>query len=165
MNGERVDVVGETKLRRAEERRRIAIEIACRHAKEKPESYYAEPFQPHEWVIAAIESVLDNAWLVGDMFHDKITAEQAAVIEWQHGKGAEAGMQWIANGLFGPGLLPDPDAPWGTEAQAWFDANKANPLPACACGRPSNTYGKGGAACSSEHYAAALARIGATHER
>jgi hypothetical protein len=31
-----------------------AIEIARRCAKAKPQSYYAEPFQPHEWVIDAI---------------------------------------------------------------------------------------------------------------
>lgn len=31
-----------------------AIEIAARCAAAKPESYYAEPFQPHEWVIDAI---------------------------------------------------------------------------------------------------------------
>jgi hypothetical protein len=34
--------------------REQAIEIARRCAKAKPESYYAEPFQPHEWVIDAI---------------------------------------------------------------------------------------------------------------
>lgn len=31
-----------------------AVEIARRHAKAKPHSYYAEPFQPHEWVVDAI---------------------------------------------------------------------------------------------------------------
>lgn len=31
-----------------------AIEIARRCAKAKPQSYYAEPFEPHEWVIDAI---------------------------------------------------------------------------------------------------------------
>lgn len=35
-----------------------AIEIAREHAKAKPQSYYAEPFQPHEWVIDAIVSAL-----------------------------------------------------------------------------------------------------------
>lgn len=34
--------------------REQAIEIARRCAKAKPQSYYAEPFQPHEWVIDAI---------------------------------------------------------------------------------------------------------------
>ena len=35
-------------------RRDEAIEIARKCAKAKPQSYYAEPFQPHEWVIDAI---------------------------------------------------------------------------------------------------------------
>lgn len=34
--------------------REQAIEIAQRCAKAKPQSYYAEPFVPHEWVIDAI---------------------------------------------------------------------------------------------------------------
>lgn len=34
--------------------REQAIEIARRCAKAKPQSYYSEPFQPHEWVIDAI---------------------------------------------------------------------------------------------------------------
>lgn len=35
-----------------------ALAIARRHAKAKPQSYYAEPFQPHEWVIDAIIEAL-----------------------------------------------------------------------------------------------------------
>lgn len=31
-----------------------AIEIAVRHAKEQSPSYFAEPFEPHEWVVRAI---------------------------------------------------------------------------------------------------------------
>lgn len=34
--------------------REQATEIARKCASEKPESYYAEPFEPHEWVIDAI---------------------------------------------------------------------------------------------------------------
>jgi hypothetical protein len=34
--------------------REQAIRIAQIHAKLRPQSYYAEPFQPHEWVIEAI---------------------------------------------------------------------------------------------------------------
>jgi hypothetical protein len=30
-----------------------AIELARRFAKAKPQGYYSEPFQPHEWVIVA----------------------------------------------------------------------------------------------------------------
>ena len=85
------------------------------------------------------------------MFHDKVVGEQAAYIEWQHGKGAEAGMQWIANGLWGPGLIPDEDEPWGTEAQAYYDANKSDPFPQCFCGRPSNQLWMGKGACCDEH--------------
>lgn len=41
--------------------REQAIEIARTCAKRKPESYYAEPFEPHEWVVDAIQL----AWLAG----------------------------------------------------------------------------------------------------
>lgn len=34
--------------------REQAIEIARACAKAKPQSYYAEPFEPHEWVVDAI---------------------------------------------------------------------------------------------------------------
>jgi len=34
--------------------REQAITIAQEAAKQLPESYYQEPFQPHEWVIEAI---------------------------------------------------------------------------------------------------------------
>ncbi|MDB6104120.1 MAG: hypothetical protein JWO52_4119 [Gammaproteobacteria bacterium] len=34
--------------------RQEAIEIARRCAKAKPQSYYSEPFEPHEWVIDAM---------------------------------------------------------------------------------------------------------------
>lgn len=40
--------------------REQAIEIARKHAKAKPQSYYAEPFQPHEWVIDAIIEAAKN---------------------------------------------------------------------------------------------------------
>lgn len=86
------------------------------------------------------------------MFHDQVVAQQAAWIEWQHGKGAEAGMQWIENGLCGPGHIPDEDEPYGKEAQAWFDANQSSPLPFCACGRPSNIATAGHGFCSEAHF-------------
>jgi hypothetical protein len=34
--------------------REEAIALACASIKAKPQSYYAEPFEPHEWVVAAI---------------------------------------------------------------------------------------------------------------
>lgn len=90
---------------------------------------------------------------MADSHNDLIVAMQAAFIEWQHGKGAEAAMQWIGNTLDGPGLLPDEDEPYGKEAQAWWDANNSHPMPKCSiCGRPSNRCGGGVAACSKEHF-------------
>lgn len=52
------------------------------------------------------------------LFGRYLTGMRAAVIEWQNGKGAEAGMEWIWNGLVGPGELPPKDE---TQAQAYFD--------------------------------------------
>ena len=89
---------------------------------------------------------------LGKIIHDMTVAQQAAWIEWQHGKGAEAGMQWIQNGLFGPGFIPDEDEPYGKEAQAWFDANRADPFPTCFCGRPSNILWMGKGFCCDAHY-------------
>lgn len=37
-----------------------AIAIARKHAKAKPQSYYSEPFQPHEWVVDAIIEALTS---------------------------------------------------------------------------------------------------------
>ena len=66
-----------------------------------------------------IELSNDLSWCM----HDLITAQQAAWIEWQHGKGADAAMDWIHNGPSGPGNIPD-----GTDPQKWFDANCADAL-------------------------------------
>lgn len=85
--------------------------------------------------------------------HDMVVANQAAWIEWRHGRGAEAAMQWIENGLSGPGHIPDARAPYGTEAQAFFDANRAEPFPLCYCDRPSNQLWMGHGACSDAHMA------------
>lgn len=52
------------------------------------------------------------------MFGRVLLGMRGAVIEWKHGQGADAGMQWIWNGLLGPGELP-PDGE--TQAQAYFD--------------------------------------------
>lgn len=98
--------------------------------------------------------------LIGELskiIHNMTVAQQAAWIEWQHGAGAEAAMQWIENGLAGPGHIPGEDEPYGTEAQAYFDANQADPLPTCHCGRPSNILHMGNGYCSQKHYAAAIA--------
>lgn len=94
---------------------------------------------------------------LGKMFHDQIVAQQAAWIEWQHGQGAEAGMRWIENGLCGPGHIPEEGEPYGTEAQAYFDANQSDPFPTCHCGRPSNILWMGKGFCSDAHYRSAQA--------
>lgn len=89
---------------------------------------------------------------LGKIVHDMVVAEQAAWIEWRHGNGAEAAMVWIHNGLAGPGHIPDEDAAYGKDAQAWFDANRADPFPTCFCGRPSNSLWMGQGFCSDAHY-------------
>ena len=89
-----------------------------------------------------------------EMHHDLLVVMQAAWIEWQHGKGADAAMQWIENTLVGPGLIPKDGEAWSKEAQAYFDANQSRPMPACPCGRPSNIGWMGRGYCCEEHYAA-----------
>ncbi|MDR5784105.1 hypothetical protein QCE63_32305 [Caballeronia sp. LZ065] len=98
---------------------------------------------------------------LSNILHDYTTAMQAALIEWKHGKGADAGFDWIINTLDGPGLLPDFDAEHGTNAQFWFSANCADPMPKCFCGNPSNTLWMGQGFCCREHYAEAKAKYDA----
>ncbi len=88
--------------------------------------------------------------------HNMVVANQAAWIEWRHGKGAEAAMQWIGNGLLGPGHIPSEDELYSTEAQAWYDAKRADAFPACHCGRPSNILHMAKGYRSTEHYEAAI---------
>lgn len=52
------------------------------------------------------------------LFGKQLIGMRAAVIEAEHGKGAEAGIRWIWNGLAGPGELPPDDE---HDAQAYFD--------------------------------------------
>lgn len=52
------------------------------------------------------------------MFGRYLLGMRASVVEWQHGKDAAAAMQWIWNGLAGPGELPPEEE---TQAQAYFD--------------------------------------------
>ncbi len=93
---------------------------------------------------------------LGAMFEDNIVVMQAAWIEWRHGKGAEAAMQWIENTLCGPGLLPGGE--YSTEAQAYFDANKSDPFPRCFCGRPSHIAWMDQGFCSDAHHDEARAK-------
>lgn len=64
------------------------------------------------------EATRKSVKLLNYLFARNIIAMQSAVIEWEKGKGAAAGMQWIWNTLFGPGQIPDEDE---TDAQAYFD--------------------------------------------
>lgn len=64
----------------------------------------------------------------GDLMTRQVIAMQAALIEQATGKGDDAALEWIANTLEGPGLLPDlseaahlPKTPVDGPAQAWFD--------------------------------------------
>lgn len=79
---------------------------------------------------------LAKAWRIrmefGDIISNQCMAMQAALIEQSIGKGDEAALEWIANTLDGPGLLPSmsdaahlPNAPKDGPAQAWFDAKLA----------------------------------------
>lgn len=95
--------------------------------------------------------------LLSNMHNDLIVTMQAALIEWKHGKGAEAALQWIVNTLAGPGLLPSGDARYGNDAQAYMSANRSDPMPPCACGRPSHIGWMGQGFCSDEHYNTARA--------
>lgn len=108
--------------------------------------------------VARLKQVLNDQ---GKIIHDMTVAQQAAWIEWQHGKGAEEAMIWIHNGLAGPGFIPDEDEPYGKEAQAWFDANRADPFPTCFCGRPSNSLWMGKGFCCRAHYEQHRAKVDA----
>lgn len=92
-----------------------------------------------------------QAKLLRELHQDAIVAMQAAFIEWRHGRGAEVAMEWITNTLRGPGLVPDPRAQYGREAQAWHDEHRSNPMPHCFCGRPSHIAANGHAYCCDEH--------------
>jgi hypothetical protein len=96
--------------------------------------------------------------MLANIIHDQTVAMQAAIIEWQHGKGAEAGFNWIVNTLEGPGHLPDFDAPYGKQPQFWFDSNRAEPFPKCFCGNPSHQLWMGQGFCCNTHYAEAKAK-------
>ena len=101
---------------------------------------------------ATVEKYRQHAKLIGATMTDMIAANQAAWIEWRRERGADAAMEWVENGLCGPGLIPGKDEPWATEPQAYFDANKADPFPTCFCGRPSNTVWMGQGFCGNAHY-------------
>lgn len=112
-----------------------------------------EELHVHSWhdLAEVAKCTVDVRKLLSRILHDQVVANQAAWIEWQHGGGAERAMEWVQNGLFGPGHIPDEDEQWGKDAQAYYDANRSDPFPECFCGRPSNQLWMGKGACSSEH--------------
>lgn len=99
-----------------------------------------------------VERIKRTAKDLCECIHNMIVAQQSAWIEWKHGAGADAAMAWIHNGLVEPGQIPDGDEPYGKEAQAWYDANNANPMPRCFCGRPSNIVWMNQGFCCEAHY-------------
>jgi hypothetical protein len=58
-DGERCRICGNERC--GDFTREEAIAIACRCAKEKPQTYFVEPFKPHEWVIDAIMEAANMA--------------------------------------------------------------------------------------------------------
>jgi len=97
------------------------------------------------------EKLIDQLKMANIIILNQIVAQQSAWIEWQHGKGAESAMMWIHNSLWGPGSIPDEDAPYGKDAQMWFNDNRADRFPDCHCGKPSHHLWMGHGACCEEH--------------
>lgn len=71
---------------------------------------------------------------LNEIIHDQGVAMQAAWIEWKHGKGAEAAMQWIEAELEGPGHIPDDSDQFHDNADMWYASNISDPFPTCWCG-------------------------------
>ena len=72
-------------------------------------------------VRSLLDEIQDLRMLVKEMdlmFGRYLLGMRASVVEWQKGKGADAAIQWIWNGLAGPGELPPEEE---TQAQAYFD--------------------------------------------
>ncbi|MFY4709949.1 hypothetical protein [Burkholderia glumae] len=128
---------------------------------------YSEAADAIQMLLAEVETIANHDKTnrliksMSDIIHDQTVVMQSAIIEWQHGMGAEAGLVWIANTLDGPGHFPDFDAPHGKNAQFWFNANQANPLPTCFCGNPSSSLWMGQGFCCDEHYREAKAKYDA----
>ncbi|WP_186083633.1 hypothetical protein [Burkholderia gladioli] len=102
-------------------------------------------------LLAEVERLKEGRKMIAETLEETIVAVQAAVIEWDHGGGADAARTWLNNMLIGPGIYPSADAPHGKDAQRWYDANQPNPFPPCACGLPSHLLARGKGFCSDEH--------------
>lgn len=55
--------------------RQEAIDIAVAAAKQYPESYYVEPFVPHEWVIQAVMRAYDGGFIEGFDTYSAVCAQ------------------------------------------------------------------------------------------
>ncbi|QTD91693.1 hypothetical protein [Burkholderia anthina] len=121
----------------------------------------AHPGQPEPRTEVTDDKAAQLIKTLSDIIHDQTVAMQSAIIEWQHGNGAEAGLRWIVNTLEGPGNFPDFDAPYGKHAQFWFNANQAHPMPTCFCGNPSSSAWMGQGFCCEAHYREARAKYDA----
>lgn len=90
---------------------------------------------------------------LNEIIHDQVVVMQAAWIEWQHGKGAEAAMQWIEAELEGPGHIPDDSDQFHDNADMWYASNISDPFPTCWCGMPSVIAQGDKGWCCEEHRA------------
>lgn len=99
-----------------------AIEIARKHAKAKPQSYYAEPFQPHEWVIDALVEALapSPAQAEGESVGD---AEDAARYRWLRRRLIGADFAWGDRSA--PALVFKYDLPVSANLDRMIDAARA----------------------------------------
>lgn len=101
-----------------------------------------------------IERLKKSNRLMDGMINDMIVANQAAYIEWRHGRGAKAAMQWVENGLAGPGHIPGREtSKYYKNAQLYFNEQKSDPFPVCPCGNPSSMLSMGHGYCCEEHMA------------
>lgn len=70
-----------------------------------------------------IEQLQKNFQIMARIVHNLVVANQAAWLEWKKGRGAEAAMVWVHNGLVGPGHIPSDSDPHVDDPQAFYDAN------------------------------------------
>ena len=101
-----------------------------------------------------LDRLRKSAKLMNSIIHDMVVANQSAYIEWKHGKGAKAAMQWVENGLSGPGHVPGKEtSKYYRDAQLFFNEQRTDPFPKCPCGNPSLILHMGRGYCCDEHMA------------
>jgi len=90
--------------------------------------------------------------LLNKMLHDIIVGNQSAWIEWKYGKGAISAMNWIENGLSGPGHIPNSEmSKYYKNAQLFYNEQRSDPFPVCPCGNPSSILWMSKGYCCNEH--------------